>query len=93
MEFESSAVRLLVGLSSAMIAYWLVYFVIVKLVKPKKLWWFAICIPLVLLFLWLAFWVMPQQSGNLILAGVQWGIFGFALHSYNMARKHWPEGR
>ena len=82
----------MVSLFSALVTHGITYVVVVKLIRPKELWWFAVCVPLVILFLWLAFWVMPLQSGNLVLAGVQWGFFGVAMYSFDKARKYWPEG-
>ncbi len=92
MELESAWIRSIVGGVIALSVYLIGQLIISKIIKPKKLWWFAICIPLFAVFSWLAFWLPLDIGQNLYVSAIQWGIFGLFLYSFDTARTHWPKG-
>jgi hypothetical protein len=91
MNIDSGIAKALIGMAVALSIFTVGHFIMVKIVKPKKLWWFVPCIIFASLFFLLAFWVAPINYGNIYLAGAQWSSFGLAIYCLDQARKFWPK--
>ncbi len=87
-------VRITIGVVIALAVYQVAFLLIKYVLKPSNLWWFPICLCNLCIFLWLALWVIPDQTKLLgvLASGVQWGLFGIVLYTFDLGKKHWPKG-